>query len=1035
MDQERTYQGTRQAYRIESVLGRGAMGVVYEGTSEKTLERVAIKTLRPDLLQGSERGSVMERFVREAAVSMEMNHPNIVRVLDSGKEEEGTFLVMELIQGKELKGLLDKAEAIPMEITVRIMDQLLAALDHAHQHGVVHRDIKPANILVDNDFSLKITDFGISSVESSEMTQAGTLLGTPAFMSPEQIVGEPVDRRADLFSAGVLLYQLLTGEKPFTGQLTTILYKILHETPPPPSSLNDRVPANLDAVVMKALAKKREERFDDAASFAEALRKAWDEARAKGLASEQDEAKRGSAGDAVPDSGRGPKEAPKSRRELRRRMEEVLLECLENAVTPRLLTELQEGFQTYRDLLNVDPGKAPGLAEAVAADRDRFGEMALDRLKDLIIREAPVPGKTVKPGARNDWMLCIDLFRHLGDFIVRTGGEDRTSVPAGEIRSRLMSAAMMYVDQISGQLSASGPIELFLISADFMRLDILEWGLEELGGDEDVRRMRWSIRRFAGQVLERVNGSIRDFLQSREVLARQDVAELLSDIDELIVIATRIIEPTPQAGGSGAPFAPDGTDLGVIRTFIDNAAELSRLFMEELKQEVTGREADVMAFQNKLKQLGRLYRFSVLFDDPACRRPLHDLTDGVHSSIEALYDTLKKLLREAECGPSRDEAYEELLQKELTVVYELAEELGWIGFCERVMTELRDGFLKGAATPVETRVEGHPEPAEEAPEQAADMTLMADRRDVLVEEGTLMYTDVRSSKAMMEAIERESRRRAGPAPGTGGEKATPATALPGQRPEEKRAAPLGRLLRRLLVLAVALGLGLGGVSYYRTIYQPEKTRQQIIQKHSAGIVRFIDDDEFYGPYREREIERQTDTLTSMLNDMEQDGKTQGAFQELETLEATVRLMILERDVRRLLEEGRAQKAMQRIEQAKADLPPVGSSATLALHRPFTSLAGISELLDLLMIVCRYRQFQLAYPDPYHTDPSALNEKALDDILRAKRLKDDFAVLRKRNSMTLSATFRYLEGMVNEVDEYGITLVNRWYHHVFSEDTP
>ncbi len=1018
MDQERTVHGTRQTYRIESVLGRGAMGVVYRGTSEKTREPVAVKTLRPDLLQGSERGSVLERFIREAVVSMEMNHPNIVRVLDSGTEEDDSFLVMELIRGKELKGLLERSEAIPLETVMRIMDQLLAALDHAHRHGVVHRDIKPANIMVDKDFSLKITDFGIASVESSEMTQAGALLGTPAFMSPEQIMGEPVDGRADLFSAGVLLYQLLTGVKPFEGQLATIIYQILHETPPLPSSLTDRVPPALDGIVMKALAKDREDRFTDAASFAGALREAWIGTRSAGLPPRVDGVAEAPSRAAVEAPGSPSEERPKGVQDWkahRRRVQEMLRRCLDHAVTPRLLAELKEGFRAYRDLLEGPPGKDPRLAQAVAADRDLFERTALERLKDLIIHEAPTPGKAVEAGARNDWMLCIDLFRLLGEFIVQTGGTDRAALSAAEAREELMNAAMAYAGLIQQQLSGPDHIELYRISADFMRLDILQWGLEELGGDQDVREMHRSIRRSAGQVLERVNASIRDFLQTREVLARQDVAGLLADIDELIVIATRVIEPSPQAGDSRAVFAPHETDSSIIRTFIENAKELAGLFMEELGEDGTLRKADVTDFQNKLRQLGRLYRFSVLFDDKAFRGALHQLTQGVHDAVEALSGTLQRRLREAE-----DEATRELLQRQLTVIYELAEELGWVGFCERLMTDLRDGFLVGTGP-------GTAPPSDRA---LPDLTLTAGEGDGFVEEGTLMYTDVRSSRAMMEAMEREARQRA---EATGEDEGLPPAPRVAEKPRRARAVSWGRTLRLLLVLVVLLGLGLGGHTYYQDVYRPEKTRQGIVEKHRERLLTFVYDDEVYDTFDERTCARQVETLRAMMQQMHRDEQRVGVIPELERLRATVGFMILEREVRSLLEEGNPQEAMQRIRQAKAEVSPVSSTDSPAFRQPYTSLSQIPQLMDLLTMVCRYRQFQLAYPDPYLAESAALDDKALDDILWAKRLKDDFVLLKKRNSMSLSATFRYLEGMVNEVDEYGITLVNRWYHHVFSND--
>jgi serine/threonine-protein kinase len=181
---------------------------------------------------------------------------------------------MEYVEGQELSQAFDRQEDFPLDRVVRIMDELLGALGHAHAFGIVHRDVKPGNIFMLKDGRLKFGDFGIARIESSNLTQLGSMLGTPAYMSPEQFMGQRVDGRSDLFSAGVILYQLLTGEKPFLGQLTTIMHKVLKEEPIAPSELNFQVPAVFDRVVRKAMAKRPDDRYQTAQEFAEALRSA-----------------------------------------------------------------------------------------------------------------------------------------------------------------------------------------------------------------------------------------------------------------------------------------------------------------------------------------------------------------------------------------------------------------------------------------------------------------------------------------------------------------------------------------------------------------------------------------------------------------------------------------------------------------------------------------------------------------------------------------------------------------------------------------
>jgi serine/threonine-protein kinase len=274
-------------YEIRRELGKGAMGVVYEGFDPVIERTVAIKTIRPEQLEKTQAAEILARFKREAQAAGRLNHPHIVAIYDYGEvvpegdpaPAEGesarvAFIAMEFIKGKELKDHFDANERFAIKEIERIMGELLDALDHAHRNGVTHRDMKPANIILLADGKVKVADFGIARIETSELTQAGTILGTPSYMSPEQFLGQPVDGRSDIFSCGVILYQFLTGEKPFTGTVTTIMHKVLKEEPLPPSMLNVTLPAAWDAVVKKAMAKSLVERYQTAAEFSAAIRTA-----------------------------------------------------------------------------------------------------------------------------------------------------------------------------------------------------------------------------------------------------------------------------------------------------------------------------------------------------------------------------------------------------------------------------------------------------------------------------------------------------------------------------------------------------------------------------------------------------------------------------------------------------------------------------------------------------------------------------------------------------------------------------------------
>jgi len=267
-------------YEIIGEIGKGAMGVVYKAR-DLTIDRiVALKTIRlPDASTANER-ELIARLKQEAQAAGRLSHPNIVVIYEYGEENGIAFISMGFVEGRELKSYMDSGEKFSLETICNIMSQTLDALAFSHKNNIIHRDIKPSNIMLMANGHVMMTDFGIARLESSELTQAGVTMGTPNFMSPEQCMGQRVDGRSDLFSAGVVLYQLLTGEKPFDGpSIASILQKIITVEPLPPSQLNMMIPIEFDAVISKALAKRPAERFPSVIGFAAAI-KAASEGRA-----------------------------------------------------------------------------------------------------------------------------------------------------------------------------------------------------------------------------------------------------------------------------------------------------------------------------------------------------------------------------------------------------------------------------------------------------------------------------------------------------------------------------------------------------------------------------------------------------------------------------------------------------------------------------------------------------------------------------------------------------------------------------------
>ncbi len=253
-------------YEVSGILGKGAMGQVYMGKDPAINRPIALKTIRLDFVTDkNEMAELKERLHREAQAAGRLSHPNIVTIYDVGSEGDLQYIAMEYLEGQTLDEMIKRKVKFNYRIIAQIIVQICAAMDYAHKQGIVHRDIKPANIMIRSDYRVKVMDFGIARVESSSMTKTGIAMGTPNYISPEQLKGQHVDNKADIFSLGVVMYEMLLGKRPFKGDnITSLIYSIIHNEPEKPSSINPQIPLLFDHVVGRALKKDPKERYQSA---------------------------------------------------------------------------------------------------------------------------------------------------------------------------------------------------------------------------------------------------------------------------------------------------------------------------------------------------------------------------------------------------------------------------------------------------------------------------------------------------------------------------------------------------------------------------------------------------------------------------------------------------------------------------------------------------------------------------------------------------------------------------------------------------
>ncbi len=266
-------------YAIERLIGRGGMSIVYQGRDPEIQRAVALKVIEKTLLDANERHIILARFRYEAQAAGRLIHPRIVTIFEYGEDELNAFIAMELVRGDSVHELLLREPQPTLERVRDVVLPLLDALEYSHDHGVIHRDIKPSNILIGENDQIKVSDFGIARIESSALTQYGLVVGTPFYMSPEQCMGEDTDARTDIYSAGIIAFELFTGRRPFAGKGSnaSVMREVLDLTAPNPSESNPKLTGQMDYVIQKALAKKPEDRYQTAREFADDFRLAIDD--------------------------------------------------------------------------------------------------------------------------------------------------------------------------------------------------------------------------------------------------------------------------------------------------------------------------------------------------------------------------------------------------------------------------------------------------------------------------------------------------------------------------------------------------------------------------------------------------------------------------------------------------------------------------------------------------------------------------------------------------------------------------------------
>lgn len=631
-------------YRVAGVLGRGASSIVYRAEDPATGAPFAIKALREELLVDGERDATLRRFRREAAIGRELDHPRIARLYDMGEREGLPWLAFEFVSGEPMDALIRRAPLPPAQVA-RLGIGLLDALAHAHTRHVVHRDVKPANVMLRApEAEPVLMDFGIARVDGSALTGTGEVLGSPAYLAPEVLRGERTDHRADLFAVGVLLYQAVTGQRPFGGTVAEVLHRICYVEPLPPSA---HVPgaAGFDAVLARAMAKQPDARFPDAAAFAEALQPLCREA---------------APAPAVVPRGSGPVAAqpvlPVSAAQLRA----ALAERVGGEITADGLGEL--GALIAR----VPPAECAAASSAVLAEGVR-------PLVAWLAAAAPDPqGAGVAGG---DWLAAAGVMQALLALLRGQPEAREADAAVTDLAQDVAARALLFGDALSQRLAAADEApDLQELAFGFLNLDALCFCLDSLGAERERRLVEAAALLAVAGVLRKAAALMRRYVETRDPLIRFDVLNLLLRSEDLIGLAGRVAAPAVGQGRSAAAFAQVGEDA--LADLIRAIAGLVGAVGEELVTAATD-PAGLDETLARLRQLQLVHRFASRLDMAAFRDALSGLSGQVHELFSRLGEVLLALPDDADA------------RRRIGVLHDMAAELGWHDLARRLLAGLR----------------------------------------------------------------------------------------------------------------------------------------------------------------------------------------------------------------------------------------------------------------------------------------------------------------------------------------------------------
>jgi serine/threonine-protein kinase len=652
-------------YRITGTIGRGATGVVHRAIDGRSGFAVAIKTIELDLFSEQEKAQMIARFAREAEIGMRLDHPGIVKVLDFFTIEDRAALVMELIEGDDL-ARYTRGVGLGWQDAIAFTRQLLEALAYVHRRGVVHRDVKPANILSQSGTSeIKLTDFGIARMPSSTLTCQGDVIGTPAYMAPEQLQGAMIDKRTDIFSVGATLYALIAGRPPFQGSLATVMHQLIYASPEPLSLLRAGTPNRLDDVVRCAMAKDPATRFATAEDFVAALDETFSIATVGSFSSSLSDQTI-----VMPRVGQ-PRDAAQILEELRH--------LLDSAVSERVTDSLSAKVRELADAL-----RARSLIPSMRSTAiDICVQRGLVPLGHIALEIAPIPGVRRISG-REDFIGITALMGICRGLLLDLDGSIDPSVE--RLATALEEAVASFASSMAQQLASEDNPDIAGISASFMRMDVLRFGLEMLGSKRREQSILAIESLLVNQVMARVNATFRRYAQTNDMFARYEVAVFLTEIEELLVLAERLVSHSPEAEN-----ALHAVGRQTLAELLRNAAALAQSIVDELIRDVLGTGDEVSVFASRIKLLGAIYIFASRFREPNSRSELQGLAARLYSLTEKLageiISRLKDALVRGELTAVR--AYVD----NITALHELAGEVGWQELGRRLLSELRNHIV------------------------------------------------------------------------------------------------------------------------------------------------------------------------------------------------------------------------------------------------------------------------------------------------------------------------------------------------------